>query len=310
MPPPFFHPKSSPMRVIGSFNAISEELRKQIVPLGPNDMIEYQLLEKVTIQDPATGRRETRHPHRQMYAKDTIFDPYLNDGAGGMVDIGVPAAAGIDVKNSTVNLCEKFEFERPRDGILALSGRVAFHRELHEYFQICNFLQEGLIGENRDSAHPILFRMIDNKKEARKKTSELKIKRDVFVFVSNMTLEEMRDFAASMNWDEYKSDAEILEAKIGQFSDEFPKAFNDEIQSPLFKKKAIIKRALGTIISYDPTNHSMKWANGGGVIASMERRTGENEVTAFAKWLSTAGNGEKILAQLSKKKQPAPAEME
>jgi len=296
------------MRVIGSFNAISDQLRTKIIPLGPNDVAEYQLLEKVTVTDPVTNKREVRYPHRQMYAKDSIFDPYLNDGGGGMVDIGVPAQ--INTREKTVELCEKFEFERPRDGIILLSGKIAFHRELHEFFQISNILQDSLLGDHRDSAVPVLIRYIDNKKEARKKNAEMKLKRDVFIYVSSMNDEDMRDFAAAMNWDEYKADQDILEAKISEFSDKEPKAFNDEVTSTLFKRKAAIKKALGVTITYDPVNHAMKWANGAGTIASMERKAGENEVTAFAKWLATAGNGEKIFNAITKKKQPEPVATE
>jgi hypothetical protein len=292
------------MRVIGAFNNISEKLREQIQPLLPGQYAEYQILDRIRIEDPQTGRIEVRYPHRQLWAKDTITDPYTQE----VVEIGVAAAGGVDLKNQQVTKVESYEFNHVGLGIMTLDGKNAVHRELHEYLQICNFIKEGLLGEFRDATAEIIFSYIDKKKEARKKSAIFSAKKEGMVYADSMKPEEMREFAAAMNW-EYKADIEEIDAKIKEFIDTKPLEFKREMEDVLLKKKAIIKKAMGVTITYDPAGHRILWANGSGVIATLERKKDENEITAFAKWLSTVANGDKILAQLRSKKQAeAPVE--
>jgi len=292
------------MRVVGEFNNISDTIKEKIVSLKPGESAEYQLLECVTIQDPVTKQRETRYPHRMLYAKDTIYDP----GKESTVDIGVIATGGIDSKNQTVVAVEKYEFTRPRDGILYLDGNRQFDRDLHEHLQITNFTQGGVLDELgcRDASKPYIFRLIDRKKEAKKRSRLFDIKADALVYVRNMDAEDIRDFAASQNWD-YKGNLEELEEKVKSLADQDPLSFNEITKDPLLKVKSIVKKAMGVTITYDPSQHRIMWINGS-VLATLERKENENELTAFAKWLSTVANGQKILQQVQKKPTPAAAE--
>lgn len=289
------------MRVVGEFNNLSDMVKDKIIPLKPGESAEYQLLECVRIQDPQTSKIETRYPHRMWYSRDTIYDP----GKETTVDIGVISPGGVDVKTQTVTQVEKYEFDRPRDGILYLSGDILFHRELHEILQLTNHCQDGVMDQLqvRDAAKPYHYKLIDRRKEAKARNKLRDIKADALVYVRNMEAEDMRDFAASMNWD-YKGDLDEISEKIGEFADKDPVAFNKVIVDPLQKKKAVIKKAMGTIITYDAMQHRILWANGQ-VVATLERKANQTEVDAFAEWLSTVANGDKIFQQLRQKKPAA-----
>lgn len=289
------------MRVVGEFNKISDELKAKIKPLAAGQFAEYQLLEKVTTTDPVSNKREVRYPHRQWYAHDTIFDA----GKGTTVEIGVIAAGGIDHKNNVVTLTEKFEFDRPRDGILVLDGNITLHRELHEFLQLCNHTKDGVLGEDRDRDKEEYYILIDRTKEAKNKNKAFDTKADALIYVRNMDAEDMRNFAAAMNWD-YKGDLEEIASQIREFADKDPISFTRAAEDPKTKKKAIIRKAIGIMITEDLTNHRILWRNGT-VLATLERKPGQNILDAFAEWLDTVANGDKILDQLRKAKKPAAA---
>jgi len=291
------------MRVVGEFNNISASLREKIKPLEKGKWAEYQILEKTTIQDPVTLKKETFYPHRQFHARDTIFDRGKGEH-GSPVEIGVIAQNGVDPTTHLVTLVEKFEFANHRDGILYLSGDIMLHRELHEHLQLRNDCDNGALGDDRDASVPLLFRFIDRKKEAVGKNKLREAKAQALTYINLLDAEDVRDTAASFGWD-FNGDVDELKSRLGDEVEKDPMVFKSQVESPDFKRKAIIGRALGKKIFYDPVNHSMKWPNGE-LVASMERREGENEVSAFARWLSSAPNGDKILARL-RGNAPAPA---
>lgn len=293
------------MRVIGSFNNISDKLKEQVKQLKPKEYARFKILEVIKITDPDTKQTETRYPHKQLWARDSIFDPYLNDGEGGLVDIGVIAIGGVDIKNNIVTKVEQYEFNEHKTGIMVLDGSIAKDREIYEFLQLTNHLKDGVLGEHRDASVQELFVLMDSKKEAQQKNKQFALKRDAFVYIGNLDALEARDFAAGMNWD-YEGDMDDIMARINAFADADPVKFNAECVNPLLKKKAIIRKAMGKMITYDPMNHAIKWSNGS-VLATLERKPNQNEVEAFAEWLDTVANGDKILAQLRNVKRPAGA---
>lgn len=296
------------MRVIGSFNNISAELKASLKQLGPKEYAKFKLLEVCRQQDPDTKEIHLSYPHRQIWAKDTIWDPYANDGAGGSVDIGVPAAGGVDLKNGIVSKVEWFEFSEHKTGIVILDGSIPMHRDLFEFLQLTNIAGDSILGEHRDSSVEVLFNMIDAKKESRKKNELFNKKADAFTFVRNMKAEDVREFAAAKNWDNWQGDLEVLETQIKEYADADPVGFTRFAEDSTLKKKAIVKKAMGISINYDPANHQIKWPNGA-VVASLERKEGQNEIDAFVEWLNTVANGDQILAKLrGAKAKPATVE--
>lgn len=285
------------MRVYGEFNNISDELKALIVPLHPKQYAKYQLIEKIILNDPnpRPGDDKYRYPHRQIWAKDTIFD----FGSKKPVDIGVVAPGGYDASTETVIKVEGFEFSEFRTGIMVLDGSISLHRELHEFLQITNMSRNTLLGDFRDSSVEQLFFLIDEKKESMNKNKAHKAKATAMAYAVNMQVDELREYAASKNWN-FEADPEILENMVSDFADKYPDKFMAEIENPDAKKKAIIKYALAKgMIAYDPSLHRMLWPNGH-VLATLDRKPDTNEVDNFAEWLATVTNGDKILAQLRK----------
>lgn len=296
------------MRVIGSFNNISDELKAKVKQLEPGQVAKLKFLEVCRQLDPETKEVHVSYPHRQIWAKDTVWDEGANDGLGGSVEIGVPAAGGFDIKNGTVSKVEYFEFNDYKNGICLLDGSKPMHRELYEFVQLTNMSSDSVLGESRDSSIEKLFTLVDAKKESKKKNELFNKKADAFTFVRNMKADDIREFAAAMNWDNWQGDLDNLESQIKDFADKDPLAFTRFAEDSTLKRKAIVKKAMGTVITYDPSGHQIKWMNGS-VLASLERKADQNEVDTFTEWLSTASNGDQILAKLrGAKAKPAVAE--
>lgn len=284
------------MRVFGDFNNISDELKAKVKTLKPGEFARFKLLECVTINDPDTKQKEIRYPHRQMWAKDMIYD----EAAGKPVEIGVVANGGYDAREKLVTAVVQFEFNEPKTGFMVLDGTKPVDRELYEFFQLTNKLKDGLLGEHRDSSVQEMFILVDNKKEAIKRNKLFDLKADAFTYIKNLDAQEVRDLAAALNWN-YEGDLDELIGQIKSIADEDPVKFNRYIADPLLKKKAIIRRAMGSMITYDALNHSIKWSSGA-ILANLERKPNQNEVDALAEWIDTVANGDKILTQLKKAK--------
>lgn len=289
------------MRVFGDFNNISPELKEKVKQLKPGEFARFKLTESVTFSDPDTKQRFTRYPHRQMWAKATIYDKY----AERIVDIGIVAPGGYDAKEKSVTAVITFEFDSPETGIMQLDGNRPMDRELYEFLQLDNRLKDGILEENRDISVQLAFVLMDSKKEAIQRNKIFDLKADAFTYIKNLDAQEARDLAAALNWN-YDGDLDEVIAQIKAMADEDPAKFNKFIADPLLKKKAIIRRAIGTMIFYDTVNHAFKWSTGS-VLATLERKPNQNEVDALAEWLDTVPNGDKILAQLKKAKASAAA---
>lgn len=171
------------MKVVGSFNKVSEKLRKELIPLvRPNEVIRFQLLNGQ--YEPALGR-EGFGASKSIRLNDRIYDPYQKDekGAevGGYVDIGVPDT----IKEGRVERCKKHWVHSIANGIPGngqfslVSGNVE-DMEVMEFLLLSNGNPSN---PHRDASSQPLYEKVDAKaivakeKAADKKELENKLKR-------------------------------------------------------------------------------------------------------------------------------------
>lgn len=94
------------MKVVGSFNKVSDKLKKELIPtVKPNEVVRFQLLNGE--YEPALGRVGFG-TSKSIRLNDRIYDPYQTDSkgveVGGYVDIGVPET----IREGRVEKCKKF----------------------------------------------------------------------------------------------------------------------------------------------------------------------------------------------------------
>lgn len=306
------------MNVVGAVNKISPQLQKLIVPLKPGEYAEWQRLISSDCHELSTDNTKKKfrvYPHNQIWAKDSIYDPWKDgvdeegNGIGGPVDIGIPDKNGIDRGKNEIKAYSSFTFERSiHGGIVVLDGKLPAHRELHEFFQLSNINSSPVQGKKfRNPEIEEMVYLVDKKKESTKKNKYFDIKKDVLLHISLMTVEAMREFAAGKNWEEYSAEPDVLAARIMEYGDKDPIGFNADVSDPNMRKKALIKYALmeGRVI-FDPAQYRMVWPDGN-TCATLERVKDKTEVDQFVVFLNTVANGDKIFQQLNLKAKAVPA---
>jgi len=136
------------MKVVGSFNNVSEELRNELIKqIKPGELARFQLLHGSF--DPVL-RREVFGAAKSIRLNDRIYDPYQKDSkgkvVGGYVDIGVPDT----IRENRVEKCKKYWVESiangiPGNGQFALMGGNVNEMEIYEFLCLSN--------GNKDNPH-------------------------------------------------------------------------------------------------------------------------------------------------------------
>lgn len=296
------------MRVAGKFNDLSKSMLENLVTLKPGEFADYQLDSSfmVEVEDPETRKKTRWFPHQMFWAKATVWD----QEKGETVDIGVIATGGIDPKTGLVTTVETFEFERGPSGVIRLTGSNPKDVELDQFLQLDNRCENGVLGEFRDASVQKMFRRVDHKKEAFKRNEDRKQKTEAMQLAQLMDHNELREFAASMNWDS-RMEPEILAEQTAEYAELHYKDFHTKVEDQgRMKIRATIRWAIDdNKIRFDHAGYRFLWANGQ-TLASLERQSGKSELDVFADWLSTATNGPTIIQQLARaktKKAPATA---
>lgn len=176
------------MKVVGSFNKVSEKLRKELIPsVKPNQVIRFQLLNGSF--DPAL-KRECFGASRSIRLNDRVYDPYQTESKdekgnvvyeGGYVDIGVPNS----IKEGRVESCKhhwvnSFANGIPGNGQFELiSGNVS-DMEVMEFLCLSNGNKNN---PYRDVSKDPIYEIVDAKailakeKDKDKKELENKLRR-------------------------------------------------------------------------------------------------------------------------------------
>ena len=176
------------MKVVGSFNKVSEKLRKELIPVvRPNDMVRFQLLNGQ--YEPALGRVGFG-ASRSIRLNDRILDPYAvetKDEKGNVVyesayvDIGVPEL----IKEGRVERCKKYWVNSiaggiPGNGQFELAAGNVDEMEIMEFLCLSNGNPNN---PHRDISKEPIYEKVDAKailakeREADKKELENKLKR-------------------------------------------------------------------------------------------------------------------------------------
>jgi len=176
------------MKVVGSFNNVSERLKKELIPqVGQNDIIRFQLLNGQ--YEPSLGR-EGFGASRSIPLSDRIFDPYQKEEKnskgeisyiGGYVDIGVPDT----IREGRVERCKKHWVNSiangiPGNGQFELSSANVDEMETVEFLMLSNKSADNPF---RDKSKDPVYEKVDAKailrkeKDKDKKELENKLKR-------------------------------------------------------------------------------------------------------------------------------------
>lgn len=283
------------MKVIGEYNKISNELKKEIPKLKPGQTVTFQMLNGVVNPEPdQTERQKTPmlYGKTQIPTNDRIFDPYLNGGEGGYVDIGVIETYG---KDSFGNLEVATRLLVPGlghyqfGGKFSLTGGKIEDEELFEFLWISNYNAKN---QHRDKSKKSYYQPVNILEDSRENIKTTSTLRDALNYAANLEVGEAKQIAASLNWPTYAEDT-VLVAKINDFATKFPEQFLNAANSPKTKTKAVVKKALDAgIITFDGIAKTIHL--GSELLATLTIRDSDNFLNSFADWINTSRNGQEV----------------
>lgn len=288
--------------IVGELNKISPELRKKL-----ND--EYRVAGKVVKYKFYIAHKNPDGQHKQ--GEDYIFPMlytltpvvfFINDGEErkrvkiGLYDTTIRDKDVEEQKFNRVTL-------RSRDeGVLTLDMEQREHQEIFEYLELHPKNENGFF---RDKNIPALFCRMDELKEAKQRLKTKEMRGQAMMVATRMTEQETRNFAASMNWNQFE-DYEILKDRMIEIADKDPEFFRKSVEDPAQEYKAVVKMALdANILAWQPVECRYVWGSNNSLLVILDRGAAEKPLDGLADWLMTAKNGpdayKKIKALLTPK---------
>jgi len=275
------------MKRVGVFNNLPANMK--VAPLKRGTTILYRLVNYVIDNtDPAKPNRRVWPKAIKIPTLDQIIDPDTNE----VIRIGVVNTVDCD-GNPSIDTYWVRGMEN--DGYFILSGDSIKDQYFHWYFSLCNHNRSN---PRRDTSVDPLFELVDAPGDAKKELKKFDVELEAMLFVRDMSTEELKNFAASLGWNE-KEDADILRNMAKDLAKKDAVAFNKLITNKDVELKAFIKRAkdAGAIV-YDQRQNKVML--NGETIATFARVEGMNWITQMADWIKTAKNGDRVLDAIKK----------
>lgn len=180
-------------------------------------------------------------------------------------------------------------------GIYTLDMNKIEDRDMFAYLEMHPKMENGRF---RDTEQPAMISRIDEKAKATEQLRIRKLKVDAMYVASNMTTQEVRDFASAAGWNEFE-DENILVDRITQIAEEKPEFFRDFIDNKNIGTRAILQRAIdNNIIAFLPVESRLVWVATGQTIAVLERADNTNLLERLCDWVLVSKNGPEVFAKI------------
>jgi hypothetical protein len=292
------------MQVVGKFNAISEELKKQIPALEVGQTITFEMLTGQKNNDPDEKERQKSpmlYPKANIPLRDRIKDPYIKEGSS-WVDIVVA-----DSWDRDGNPRERFFMPGISDGSgdfkfggkFSLTGGNQRDEELYEFLMISNWNQDSIIGEGgRDKSKAPMCKVINQKVTSQKVMTGFNTLKEAINIVTKLKPSEARQIGASLNWNEFTDD-EVILAQVADLARTKPEEFLRVYNDPNKPIKASVRKALDSdVLKFDIATG--KVTLGSQEITTISKEDRGNVTEALTQFINSAKNGKQVLDNINK----------
>ena len=284
------------MKSIGNFNKLPKNY-KAPERLKKGEKVIYQLVEDLSRPEPDPNKKgQIRWPSLiKIPTLDTIHITYKDDAGeeqSDFFDIGL--VTRVDKEGApTVETC--WINAQALKGRIELTGGALWDEKLYWLFEQANF---NLSNPNRDTAKTAILFKVDIEGNAKADNRKFSVRLEAMTYASNMSDGQIRDFAASMNWDD-KELISVLRNKVAKMaeteSEQFKKLVEGEEQRNI---KTLIKRAVDAgVINYDTQQHRIAHPNGTTLI-KLDVVPGVEWLNQTADWIASSQNGKKVYSNI------------
>lgn len=281
------------------FNNISDDLKKQIPKLKPNEVVVFQMLNGIPNPEPDEKERSKQgvflYPKVQIMTQFRVFDKYKGEG-GEYVDIVLadswsgenPGRVRCFVPGNENGL-QGSRFQ----GKFQCMGGVVRDEELYEVL----YLSPQRKGTPcPDPSVEQIFELVDLKSGNQTKTTKFDQLTKVIEITKNIKASDARKVMKALNLPDYQDETTLM-ANLKDFATKNVDAFLQTYENKDSYLIADIMDAISAgVISHDlPTgNVSIE----GAVITSIKVSSADVFPKAFAEWVNTAKNGKDVLANI------------
>ncbi len=285
------------LRPIDQYNQFSPALRKTLNELrasfGKTVRYKFYIAQKnPDAEHVAAGE----YIYPGLYSLTPTTYSVLDPGDGAYKDVGMTS----DKIRNTTSEVQELHFRRievvERDrGIITLDLTSQRDVEAFEYIEMHPKLEGGMF---RDKNYPAMVARIDDLKEAKTKLKARELRVTALMVASKMAEQEVRDFAAAMNWNEFQ-DLDILREKLTALAESDPEFFKKFVDDPQMESKAVVKRALDSnTIAWIPVENKFVWGTNGATIAMLDRIENGNYIDQMADWFMSHKNGQEVYKKI------------
>lgn len=191
-------------------NDYSEQLLDMVPELKKGQSVTFELIShsvQEMINDDNSRQRIAAFPASQNVPnRDTIKDPFANNGKGDLIDIGYVTAQG--TRNSD-----------PQFGTILIlgskGGRLTLTSDakdlaLYRYLMLTNFNENSVNPEKSRPATGYIFRTVKPEATAAEKLEIFNKKLQAAAALTHLTEDEIRELARTFGLDSTRSEAEIM----------------------------------------------------------------------------------------------------
>lgn len=278
------------------FNNISDDLRKQIPRLKPNETVVFQLTNGVPNPEPDDKERSKQpilYPKVQLLTKYRLYDKFKDE----YVDVGcveswkgeepIAFRCFIPGKNNAGAFMSFFP------GKFELKGGNVSDEEL---FEILWLSPQRKGTPCPDASVEQIFEIVDTQTEVKKANSTFEKLTKVIDILKDIKPAKAREVMAAINQPSYQDEI-VLIAKLKEWAKSNVDEFIAAYESPLTPIKASLQEAVAAgVLTFNTTNGNVNL--GKTVITVMNMADYNDFVPEFAKWINTAENGKEVMANI------------
>jgi hypothetical protein len=275
------------MKVVGSVNKISEELKKMLPKLEPGQIVTFQMLNGVQNPDPDQNER---YKNPMLYGKTQLLTNFtiLDPGTKEYVEVGAVETFSGETVTRYKSFVAGFG-EHSFQGKFSLRGGNPEDEELYRVLFLSPEREGSMFQKDSE---PAKFKILDYVAETKAKASKVDLLRKALVLVANISEEDAKVLWASLNQKSF-GDSNSLMGALSEYAKDNYEAVLKAYDDPDKEMKATIREALDKgILVYDYP--SSKVSHGKEELTKIDRL--EDILIQTAGWFKNSTNGPTVFA--------------
>lgn len=177
-------------------------------------------------------------------------------------------------------------------GIKTLKMSKPEDQDIFAFLMLHPCCENPLMKNFRDEERPIKFKLMDEVADAKKRTSDRKLRHEAISVATGMSSRQEIDMADALGWEE-GLDPDMRRDRIMDLVETDPELFRDLLESNVLQIRAAVTKAERmNLIGWEPAENKWIWASNGDTMAAFGRVPNLDKLKATADWMYTDKKGQ------------------